>query len=104
MVDAEPEQLLQAAAEVEGSAGSPLRTAGAGGEESGEAGAGSAEPGAAESADSVEEDQPPSEGLDEDSAAAVRAELGNLTADLGSQLKSITEEMNRIQRELYSED
>ena len=34
----------------------------------------------------------------------MRAELGNLTADLGSQLKSITEEMNRIQRELYSED
>ena len=38
MVDAEQEQLLQAAAEVEGSAGTPLRTAGAGGEESAEVG------------------------------------------------------------------
>merc|ERR1719379_405713 len=49
------------------------------------------------------EDLPPA-GLDEEAAAAVRAELGNLSADLGSQLKAITEEMNRIKSELYSEN
>merc|ERR1719506_901307 len=42
-------------------------------------------------------------GIDEEAAAAVRAELGNLSADLGSQLKAITEEMTRIKSELYSE-